>query len=81
MEYLRDGRLDKKWEIGQQIKWEIWIQLQEGGRNWEIGEKYALGAGRLAERKVGDWEIQTPPPLSSMPIEGIIFCIVRYRVY
>ena len=23
--------------------------------------KYALGAGRLAERKVGDWEIQTPP--------------------
>ena len=27
--------------------------------------KYALRAGRLAERKVGDWEIQTP-------IEGLI---------
>ena len=27
--------------------------------------KYTLGAGRLAERKVGDWEIQTPP------IEGL----------
>ena len=27
----------------------------------ELGHgKYALGAGRMAERKVGDWEIQTP---------------------
>ena len=66
-----------RWEIGLKKVGDLgdWStnKVGDGIFGYKMGagagrlRKYALGAGRLDERKVGDWEIWTPP------IEGLNF--------
>jgi hypothetical protein len=67
MGYLGDGRLGLNFgRIGRFYSkyfgiWEIdLVREQQNGRNGKIHGSTYLGAGRLAEIKMGDCEIETP---------------------
>ena len=69
LNFGRNGRFDSeffgKWEIDS-------VKEQRNGRNGKIRGSTYLGAGRLAVIKVGDWEIETPPPSGASLVYNII---------